>query len=84
MTPVLLNLVLGWTVAFLSCSIADSSAADNSSTARVDSLECPMDSGKPCWPKCCFADQVFYVDKHNCGPANKSALLHNPEIFSIR
>jgi hypothetical protein len=41
------------------------------------------DSKLICWPKCCFADQIFNVDTLTCESANNSVILNKPEIFSI-
>ncbi len=52
---------------------------------EVDSLICPFEDDQLCWPKCCFANQVFYLDRLNCDQANDEAIiLHKPEIYSIR
>ena len=52
---------------------------------EVDSLVCPFEDDQLCWPKCCFANQVFFLDRLNCDQANDdSIILHKPDIYSIR
>jgi hypothetical protein len=52
---------------------------------EVDSLLCPFEDDQLCWPKCCFANQVFFLDRLNCDQANEDAIiLHKPDIYSIR
>ena len=39
-----------------------------------------------CWPKCCFANQAFNVDKNSCEEleSNSSFILNYPEVFLLR
>ena len=46
---------------------------------------CESDDVTMCWPKCCFDDQVFDINKTSCDQAaTRSLLLHGPEVFYIR
>jgi hypothetical protein len=51
--------------------------------AEIDSLICPFDDEKLCWRKCCFANQLFYLDRLSCGQTNETNILQQPDIFSI-
>ena len=50
-----------------------------------DTLVCPSDDVSICWPKCCFANQVFNVNKSSCVLTNQTAaILYKPDVFSIK
>ena len=50
-----------------------------------DTLVCPSDEVSICWPKCCFANQVFNVNKSSCVLSNQTAaILYKPDVFSIK
>ena len=52
-----------------------------------DSLVCPTTQSENglCWPKCCFKNQVFNLNKMSCGKANRDdILLRKPDIFNFR
>lgn len=37
-----------------------------------------------CWPKCCFANQAFNVDKNSCEQVDPALILTEPEVNSLR
>ncbi len=47
-------------------------------------IKCPSNESGLCWPKCCFPNQVFSIDRLGCISANMSIILKTPEIFKIR
>ena len=89
-----------WTIVFASLSLTEvatcksvneiSTNSFKAVTARIvnetlsNPIKCPSNETGLCWPKCCFANQVFSIDRLGCIPANKSFILQKPEIFKIR
>ena len=69
----------------------DSSNEDDDNQNINDAVnrnECDVDvdddDGVIFWPKCCFDDEVFYLDRKSCGKASEVHLLRDPRIYSIR
>jgi hypothetical protein len=46
--------------------------------------KCENDQSTLCWPKCCYDNQAFNVDRKSCDRANKSVILQRPVISMMR
>ncbi len=68
--------------------LGNSTAIDvNNQMKSSDSLLCPPIQSQSglCWPKCCFENQVFNLNKMSCGKPNRDdILLRKPDVFDIR
>ena len=81
-------------IAIFCCGLRLSNADHQNQTNKVqrltnvsfpDTLVCPSDDVSICWPKCCFANQFFNVNRSSCVLASKTAaILYDPDVFSIK
>ena len=62
----------------------DSNTRNKSSDNPQDVTTNDNNATAICWPKCCYDDQAFNVDKNICEKVDESFVLKRPEVHSWR